>query len=246
MIEEPELALHPQAQRYFHRILTELADREGCQVIYSTHSPTFVDATRFESVRLLRRPAGQHARASYVSDPADVTYLQQHREAQGLTRDMDVTRSELLFAERVLLVEGPGDVWAVREVADKLGFNLDGEGLSVVSCGGKSSIPFFARFCLALDIEFVVMHDEDIYDTSHPLARDNNQQQATKETIVEAMGGHGQRFVLQPTLEELLGIGRSASNKPRRVLEAVQAAPVDDLPAELVNAVKALADIPPF
>lgn len=44
LIEEPEMYLHPQAQRYFHRLLTELAATGSCQVIYSTHSPIFAEA----------------------------------------------------------------------------------------------------------------------------------------------------------------------------------------------------------
>ena len=54
IIEEPEMYLHPQAQRYFYRILVDLTERDHCQVIYSTHSPIFADLSRFESVRLCR------------------------------------------------------------------------------------------------------------------------------------------------------------------------------------------------
>src|SRR5690606_35321848 len=54
-LEEPEMYLHPQAQRYFYRLLCEMADENQCQVIYSTHSPIFADVSRFEGLRLVRR-----------------------------------------------------------------------------------------------------------------------------------------------------------------------------------------------
>jgi putative ATP-dependent endonuclease of OLD family len=246
MIEEPELALHPQARRYFHRILTDLADRDGCQVIYTTHSSTFADATRFESVRLLRRPTGGQTGISFVSSQSDQEYLKERRDSLSLGKDLDIGRSELLFAERVLLVEGPGDAMAARETAEKLGIDLDGEGLSVINCGGKTAVPFFARFCVALGIDAVVMHDEDLYEPGHSLAGKNHEQQTINDRIVDSMSGGGSRFILQPTLEGCLGIGGQASNKPRRVLEAVRAAQLEQLPAPLVEAVKALADVPPF
>lgn len=51
VIEEPEMYLHPQAQRYFYRLLLELAASKQCQVIYSTHSPIFAEVDRFEALR---------------------------------------------------------------------------------------------------------------------------------------------------------------------------------------------------
>lgn len=50
LIEELELFLRPQAQRYFYRLLRAFAER-GNQVLYSTHEPAFLnelDAERSE------------------------------------------------------------------------------------------------------------------------------------------------------------------------------------------------------
>ena len=55
-IEEPELYLHPNRQRHLSRILLELAHggvpgvAESTQVIYSAHSPLFVDIQSFNQV----------------------------------------------------------------------------------------------------------------------------------------------------------------------------------------------------
>jgi len=60
-IEEPELYLHPNRQRHLSRILLNLAIggvpgvAEHTQVIYSTHSPLFVDIERFDQVRRLSK-----------------------------------------------------------------------------------------------------------------------------------------------------------------------------------------------
>jgi len=61
LIEEPELFLRPQAQRYFYRLLRAFAER-GNQVLYSTHEPAFLnelDAEPQRAVPRKRRVAGR-------------------------------------------------------------------------------------------------------------------------------------------------------------------------------------------
>jgi putative ATP-dependent endonuclease of OLD family len=108
LIEEPEMYLHPQAQRYFYGLLTELTDQGECQVVYSTHSPIYADVTRFEGIRLIRREPGAMTTASAVTRPEDIEFLDTRRAAQKML-GFTATRSELFFARRVLLVEGDGD-----------------------------------------------------------------------------------------------------------------------------------------
>ena len=54
LIEEPELHLRPHAQRYLYRVLRRLADA-GNQVIYSTHSPAFLDVARLDEAAFVRK-----------------------------------------------------------------------------------------------------------------------------------------------------------------------------------------------
>lgn len=246
VIEEPEMYLHPQAQRYFYRLLVEMADDGSCQVIYTTHSPLFADMTRFEGVRLMRRDPGEAANVSYVSENADIDYLKDQRERQKLAQYFDTAASETLFARRVLLVEGHGDQLAGSYVAKDLGTDLDAENFSIVPCGSKNAIPFFARACRALGIPFFVLHDVDIRIATEgeelsPKAKQLNEE-ATKanEQIAAAVGDYELIFTLDPSLEDLLDIGRNASDKPRRVLEELEKRDLADLPSPLIEAVEAL------
>ena len=248
LIEEPEMYLHPQAQRFFHRLLCEMADEGQCQVIYTTHSPIFADMTRFRTVRLLQRPAGGATAATWVREKQDRDYLQDQLDRRKLDQYMDPTASEALFARRVLLVEGHGDRLAAELVARRLGVDLDGEGLSVVACGGKAAIPFFGRMCQALGIPCFVLHDEDIYgaDGDESLAKwqeDENAKAPQQNADIESAIGETSRvFKIQPTLEAVLSIGRSASDKPARVIQCLSAMDVPQMPVPLVEAVRALAN----
>ena len=247
VIEEPEMYLHPQAQRYFYRLLREMADHGDAQVIYSTHSPIFADATRFEAVRLVRRLLGQNTTVSHVFRSEDHRYLTERRDAQKLLTGFNAGRSELFFAHKVLLVEGPGDQLAVRLTSDRLSVDLDAEDLAVVECGSKSSIPFFAKVCLAFGIDFVVLHDEDVYPepgeapANARMRAQNHDHRRVNADIASLATGANQLFVISPSLEGVLGIGRSATDKPRRVAEAIGQLPDGSLPAELTRAVTALS-----
>jgi AAA ATPase domain len=246
LIEEPEMYLHPQAQRYFHRLLVDMVDNGQSQVIYTTHSPIFADMTRFKSIRVFEKPSGASTKVRWISNAADEAYLQGQADRQKLGQYMDPAASEALFARRVLLVEGHGDYLAVRLVANKLGADLDAEGLSVVACGGKNSIPFFARMCNSLGIAVLVMHDEDIYEVVDgeelPKWQTDENRNAPKSNaeIAAALNNDEGLFVVGPSLEATLGIGHSASDKPMKVVDALEQMELDSMPRALVEAVKAL------
>jgi putative ATP-dependent endonuclease of OLD family len=243
-IEEPEMYLHPQAQRYFKRLLTEIVDDGKAQVIMTTHSTIFADLCRFREVRLMASREGK-SQVALVDDAEDRAFLDDQLAREKLTQYVDSQTAEMLFATGVLLVEGHGDRLATAEVASKLGLDLDAEGLSVIACGGKNALPFFARLCRALDIRFVIMHDADIYegdDLPEWAKRENERAPAANTLVLTAAGGDASRlFILAPTLEHLLGVGRGAADKPQAVLAATRAASLDALPELLVSAVRALA-----
>lgn len=248
VIEEPEMYLHPQAQRYFFRLLVDMADAGDCQVVYSTHSPIFADVARFEAIRLFGREPKSFTRCTYVHRKEDIEYLSERRDAQKIAIAFDASRSEMLFARKALLVEGPGDRLAARIVADKLGLDLDAEDLAVVDCGSKAAIPFVARTAKALGIPFVVLHDLDLRvetgdeDQVAGIRKENARQKVVNDDVATAVGDPALIFTCESSLEALLGIGRKAPDKPRRVVEALQALAVQDVPDPLVKAVQLLGN----
>lgn len=249
VIEEPEMYLHPQAQRYFYGLLCEMADKNMCQVIYSTHSPIFADVNRFETLRLVRKDLGKRTSVSYVNQE-DETALRSSRDNFKIGGKFDTARNEVLFAKRALLVEGYGDRIATLLLLEKLRFNPDAESIAVVDCGGKSGIELVARVCKALNIPFVVVHDEDIWpindDANDELRRKQEEENEREKQINENLRkliGNERFFVISPSLENALGISRNASDKPRRVAEALNSLEIENVPDQLqplLNAINSL------
>ena len=247
VIEEPEMYLHPQAQRYFYRLLCEMAETNSSQVVYTTHSPIFADVNKFEALRLIRREPSKSSTMSYVR-PEEFKTLSDERERQKLAGRFDPTRNEVLFASRALIVEGHADRVGALLVAEKLDVDVDAESIAIVDCGGKNSIPLVARVCRSLRIPFTVFHDEDIWPVEKAADKSSQEEEnrlaeSENRRIAEAVGKEGSLFVAKPTLEAMLGIGRSAKDKPLKVVDKLRDMKLSDVPQALIDAVKAV--LPP-
>lgn len=162
LVEEPELYIHPQLAKLFFDVLASFSATD--QVIYTTHSPVFVDAYEAERVGIVMKPDTAAGTSLRTCDKTAFDGLDDRRIFQGFTR-LSSSMNELFFAKRVLLVEGPEDVIAVTAVLQSAGrINRRTEELewSVISCGGKDCIPFFQRVLNAFAIPYSVLHDLDI------------------------------------------------------------------------------------
>ena len=73
LLEEPELGLHPRAQRRMANALKRLRGRSGIQVVATTHSPILIDAAGLDGVRVVRAVEGPDAivRPSELSEIRD-------------------------------------------------------------------------------------------------------------------------------------------------------------------------------
>jgi hypothetical protein len=130
-------------------------------------------------------------------------------------------------------------------VAEKLELDVDAEGVGIVDCGGKNGIPLVARVCASLEIPFAVLHDDDIWplessENKTKQEEENRAAEADNRIISDAVGKRGPLFVAKPTLEAMLGIGRSAKDKPLKVVEKMRDMELSEIPPPLVDAVKAV------
>ena len=206
MIEEPELFLHPHSCRFFNRSLQELAET-GVQVFYSTHSPTFVDLGSFGNLYVVRRAVGGDTR---VACGRDLTLASGARERLRLHSRFDTSRNEVFFAQRVLLVEGPGERSALKCLPELMRVDFDREGLSVVDTDGKPGMVLICQVLQAFRIPHVCLVDEDYGLPTGP---------NLTEQIKSICGGDN-LFVMAPDFE---GVVRSPTKlKPVEAMELFQ------------------------
>jgi AAA domain, putative AbiEii toxin, Type IV TA system len=221
LIEEPELFLRPQAQRYLYRVLREFA-LAGNQVIYSTHSPAFLNVTRMEELVFVEHLGRTGTRAR---QPEPVSADEDFR----VMTEFDAARSELFLAHAVVLVEGLTEKLVLPFVFAALGHDVDREAISIVECGGKPNIPFFARICKATGIPFLVVHDSD-RKTSGRLAP---AEQALNALIADT-AGEERVIVLDPDFEAVAGLA-GHRHKPEHAWREFAERPAAEMPAQLVR-----------
>jgi hypothetical protein len=221
LIEEPELYLRPQAQRYLYRLLREFS-LAGNQVIYSTHSPAFLNVTRMDELVFVERLPGT---GTHALQPEPVSADDDFR----VMTEFDAARSELFLAHAVVLVEGLTEKLVLPFVFAALGHDVDREAISIVECGGKPNIPLFARICRAAGIPFVIVHDSD-RRTSGRLAP---AEQALNALIAET-AGEERVIVLDPDFEAVAGLA-GRRHKPEHAWREFAERPAGEMPPQLVR-----------
>ncbi|GAA2693311.1 ATP-dependent endonuclease [Actinosynnema pretiosum subsp. pretiosum] len=171
-IEEPELFQHPVQARTFASVLRTLAEDEAqnIQVAYATHSPHFIDPSRFEQVRRVTRdPKSEKGCAPTVTvrsasvesvEKRLVGYFDNVRNR--LPAIAETTLAEALFSSGAVLVEGSSDKAVIAGLAEKSAkTSLLNCGVTVVDVNGKSNL-FIGHAILAeLGVPCYVLFDGD-------------------------------------------------------------------------------------
>jgi len=220
LIEEPEMLLTPQAQRYLYRLLRRFAEG-GNQVVYSTRSPAFVDAAHHdEIVRLDLRSGRRSVRRTKPDVLADA-------ERVRLAAEFDHERSEMFFARSVVLVEGQTERLALPFIFRAIGHDPDAAGIAIVEVGGKSNLPLAARLLRELAIPFVVVFDADRGSASVAL-----------DAEIRRAAGPAPAFRLDPDFEGVAGIA-SHTDKVLHAWQRFAVAEPNSIPPALAAIVRA-------
>lgn len=203
-IEEPELYIHPHCQRLIYGVLKQFAGLQADdtfsgtdQVIYTTHSPAFVDIAGYERIGVVRK--ADVATGTVVKQCAPgVLGAPAERKAFKLLTSFDLHHNEVFFAREAILTEGPEDAIGLISTARKLGRikELPEEiGLSIVVTDGKGEIPKFQKVLNAFGLSYGVLLELDGEAEDH---RQN-------APVLEHLNGNRVAKVTG-TLEKLLGL----------------------------------------
>lgn len=227
-MEEPELFLHPHAQRRLAQSLRDISETADHQVFACTHSTHFVDLARYQEIGIVSK--------------ADVAVGSQVRQCTGelfagedladrkrrfhMAQWVNPDRAEMFFARRVVLVEGETEKVLLPYLATRLGL-LDTD-VSIVDCGAKHNLALYVAIAKAFQLPYLVVHDEDPIPDPVPESWDDTKREAKSRTyalnaelanLVEAPLGRIE--VLSPDLEGASGVSKTQGEKKGKALAAL-------------------------
>jgi len=178
-VEEPELYMHPQAQRTIRKVFRKIAEN-GDQVLFSTHSSLLVDVAYFDEIIRLEsccESIGHKRTTVSKAWQLPMTRMIQDLEVRfpslrgkatpDSMRDLyshayNPRRNEGFFASKIILVEGLTEEYSLPIYGDAIpGCSFDPQGISVIESGGKGAMDRLFRIFNELHIPCYILFDYD-------------------------------------------------------------------------------------
>ncbi len=158
--EEPEQNLHPQAQVQLLQRLKTL----GLQVIFTTHSPTMIDALDHEQVVLCRRvPSATRDVETRLTQLPSTFFSARSLDRDDYYRFHRRRNSEFFFADFVLVTESPIDAAVMQQVFADAGVDLASASITLLSLDGVGSLSYVFHLLQGLDIDSGFVVDKDYF-----------------------------------------------------------------------------------
>jgi len=219
LYEEPEIYLHPQGERELYDSFITLS-KLGGQLFVSTHSATFIGLRQYKSICIVRRNSKEAG--TKVFQCKENLFYKDEIKNFNMNYWINPDRSELFFAEKVLLVEGQTDKILIPFLAKKIGcFKYN---YSLIECGSKSSIPQFIRLLQKFSIPYVAIFDRDFHSHKEKNVIENSKRQ--NSSIIKKINKKlGDYIIFNNDIEEELNgkeiKNRSFKHKPYTALQMV-------------------------
>lgn len=216
IFEEPELYLHPQAQRSLFDSFVELST-SGNQVILCTHSSNLISIDKYKSIYIIKKENEQYG--SKVTQCEEDLFDGNQKNEWNLSYWINPDRGELFFAEKVILVEGQTDKVILPALADKLG--VFKHSYTVIDCGSKQNIPLYIKLMNKFKIPYVSVYDKDHQENQSEQAI-GAADSATKAILDEINNELGLSVELVNDIEQELGYDCGKSGKPFQALKYIK------------------------
>lgn len=210
-IEEPEAHTHPQMQYVFIKNIKKLL-REGIkredgecrklQYIITTHSSHIVADSDFDDVKYLKKNGCNSVDAKKLKD-LKKDYDERSKEYHFLTQYLTISRAEIFFAEKVVLIEGDTERILIPTMMKKIDIEeaekykhigekdpylpLLSQNISIIEVGAYSHI--FDKFIDFLGIKSLIITDLDAINADGEKCRVSDGISYSNSAISHYFGG---------------------------------------------------------
>lgn len=135
-LEEPEAHLHPAMQYKLFKYIKKIDDENKLnqQIFVTTHSSNITSVSGIENMYMIDydRSFDEVVNMSLSNQLKDKSDSQKH-----IMKFLDVTKSDMLFAKKIIFVEGLAEKLIVPKFLEKEGYSYENEHISIIDIGGK-------------------------------------------------------------------------------------------------------------
>ena len=233
-IEEPEVHLHPQMQEVFIRQVSKIAQRLSSQVdalvpwpvqfVVSTHSSHVANAAGFEAIRyFLPTDAVDGVRQTTVKDLREGLHKTSEQHKRFLHQYLTLTRCDLFFADKAILIEGTSERLMLPVIIEKLEklepntAKISSQYMTTMEVGGAFAHIFFDLLEF-LELRTLIITDIDSVDRNGGSACPVHQGKATSNACLKKWFEHRNcspaALLAEDDVAKVKGLCRIAFQRP--------------------------------
>ena len=135
-LEEPEAHLHPAMQYKLFKYIKKIDDENKLnqQIFVTTHSSNITSVSGIENMYMIdyNRSFDEVVNMSLSNQLKDKKDSKRH-----IMKFLDVTKSDMLFAKKVIFVEGLAEKLILPKFLEREGYSYENEHISIIDIGGK-------------------------------------------------------------------------------------------------------------
>lgn len=172
LIDEPEISLHPQHQAFLleemERVAGDPMEPTRKIIIIATHSAALLPLRSVNELPALMFFNSVRSAPAQIPAGADIL---KRAKLTALVARLSATHRLAMFAERVLLVEGPSDEIVATQLARRLELRLLARNAQILPVTGKGEFIEAAKLFRLMNKEVAILADLDALADDNALVR---------------------------------------------------------------------------
>ena len=164
-IEEPEVNLHPQAQKQLIKsMISSLHPAREIQIFFTTHSAVIVDAVKHTDIILFRKIADRKRGFKTIVTQLPHDFMERYGlEEGGYNKFHKYRNSEFFFSRFIVLVESTTDAEIFIKLMELKGIKLEDYSLSILNLDGVDNMKYPLFLIKELNLPFLTILDKDYF-----------------------------------------------------------------------------------
>ena len=163
-VEEPELNMHPQAQRQLIDALNKPTKYPNAQFILTTHSTVIVDKLGHSSIALCRKQKGATRDIITSITQIDFDFWNKYQMTEERYYNFFAYKnSDFVFSNYIIITESTNDCNVVSALLNHYDVDVEALGISLIPSSGEKSVKYPYSIAKELGIPFLCIVDRDVF-----------------------------------------------------------------------------------